>query len=161
MHEVKLATCVTLPFADMTLGKECIFFPSIKVGLNWYRCIYVDICHRSHRGQWWGGSGSSLSKMATPGKRAFFQERVSHTVHLLCNRNLAYDETFSLTVIQRLILCEDLCLYVDMNVSKWLMMRRALFSKTAMMRRTHLVDEEDSHKRCVNDDGCKVAYTTV
>ena len=91
----------------------------------------------------------------------FFQERVSHAVHPLCNRHSAYDETFSLTVIQRNILCEVLCLYVDMNVSKWLMMRRARFSKTAMMRRTHLVDEEDSHKRCVNEDGCKVAFTTV
>ena len=87
----------------------------------------------------------------------FFQDRVSHAVHLLCNRNSAYDETFSLTVIQRYILREVLCLYVDMNVSKWLMMRRARFSQTAMMRRTHLVDEEDSHKRCVNEDGCKIA----
>ena len=42
--------------------------------LNVRRALYI------HRGQWWGGSGSSSSKMATPGKRVFFRS-VFLTLH--------------------------------------------------------------------------------
>ena len=39
-------------------------------------------------------------------------------------------------------------------------MRRVWVSKSAT-RRTHLADEEDSHKPCVNEDGYKVAVSRV
>ena len=93
--------------------------------LNVRRALYT------HRGQWWGGSGSSSSKMATPGKRVFFRSvfLTLHTPDTHENRpTIISTYTVNAPSISTTIF--------TMNTKK------KQLSKYRRMRRTHLDDEE-------------------